>query len=278
MTLAPLPPRGNSAPACCACSRQVRADQNEARALRMSVRSRVTESKGSRATSRGPRHCANEGAGDVGERTPSGVLRKLPPRRHEEGERLGPCGLIVGASRDERQARQVTSVTLPCARSLRRSGADTVRIELAPTPPCHGNRRSAARGILGLPSIFQSRRPHGSRRRTSRRDVAEGGGGAQAFSLPSWTGEELRDRTPEGRAALAPAIFNRRETAFISSRHPGIVERSEEGGGSAGGPALREGARTPGEADVQVHWSPQSIDWDPALERLAPPRPSRRRA
>ena len=136
------------------------------RALRMSVRSGEpidSPNVSSKPTSRGPRHCANEGAATLTAPYAFRVcLRKFPPRPWlKRATASGPYSALIFCSFSatwERASSHVTSVHFSSPRTLaRRRGARSRSVsKWAPTPPVpRGHSRPSESGSSGLPSIFQ---------------------------------------------------------------------------------------------------------------------------
>ncbi len=184
----------------------------------------------SKPTSRGPRHCAKDGAAEFGEpKALSVCFRKPAPMPWlKRASASGPCSALIFSMRSATRPRassQVTSVHFSWPRTLARTSGVLRRSasKCAPTPPVpRGQSRPRDSGSSGLPSIFQ---------RTPSRTVAI------ALHLQKQTSQKVGTvRIPfsEGRAAArrpgscvsapaaaatpapAPVIFrNRRRESWL---------------------------------------------------------------
>ncbi len=208
------------------------------RALRMSVRSGEpidSPNVSSKPTSRGPRHCANEGAATL--TTPyalSVCLRKFPPRPWlKRATASGPYSALISCSFSATwpsASSQVTSVHFSSPRTLaRRSGARRRSVsKWAPTPPVpRGHRRPRESGSSGLPSIFQ-RTPsrtvaialHFQKHRSQKVGTVRTPFSTGPLDARRRPGSE--PRTPAAAAAEAPAPVilrnRRRESGLMPAR------------------------------------------------------------
>ncbi len=137
------------------------------REFRMSVRSGDPTSSpkvSANPTSRGPRHCANEGAALFGEpKALSVCLRNVPPMPCENSATAsGPYVALIAfifSATTFSASSHVTAVHSSSPRFCRRTSGVRSRSgsKCAPTPPVpRGQRRPRLSGSSGLPSIFQS--------------------------------------------------------------------------------------------------------------------------